>query len=148
MTAIIISSLAIISIGFIYFISQIPDCNLAVIIIVSFISLFLILLAIVKISYVYSILKNIKNGNIKIKKDTIKSLNNGIDFMDSNRMMSLKFENYKNLVYVDKKNFLNTKVGDEFYLVFVKGEKSPLGVYSLNRSTIDNDLLTKYKTNG
>lgn len=94
---------------------------------------FFMFLTVIKIKYVYTIIKNIKNDKYEIRKDIIKSINDRVNFSDSNYMMSFRFENYKKLTYDSKKLFYDTKVGDEFYLVFVKGEKEPIKIYDTKR---------------
>lgn len=93
-----------------------------------------------KIKYLYTIIKNIKHNNFKIKIDTVTSLNNRVDFKDSNGVISFKFKNYKKIVYADKEDYNIIDIGDEFYLVFVKGEKEPVKVYRLKDSILDGDV--------
>ena len=84
------------------------------------------------------------NTRVDIIVNSVKSLNNNVDFKDSNEVISFKFENYRNLVYNHKEKFLNAKIGDQFYLVFVKGADEPL-IYSLDKSTIGEDLISCLK---
>ena len=94
----------------------------------------------VKIQFVYTITKNIKCGYFEIKKDEVISLNNGVEFQDSNSVISFKFKNYKSIVFADKKDFNNVSIGDEFYLIFVKNEKKPINVYKVNDVILADDV--------
>ena len=96
-----------------------------------------IFLAAVKIKYVIEIVWNIKKGNFKIKRDRVVSLNNNIDYKDSNEMISFKFENYKNIFYAKRKYYNEVAVGDDFYLVFAKGNKEPIWVYQCKQSVLE-----------
>jgi len=96
-----------------------------------------IFLASVKIKYVIEIVWNIKKGNFKIKNDRVVSLNDNIDYKDSNAMISFKFENYKNIVYTKRKFYNEVVVGDDFYLVFVKGNKEPIRAYHCKQSVLE-----------
>lgn len=113
--------------------------NWIALIISSLAFVFFCFLTFIKIKYVYTIIKNIKNNKYEIKNDIVKSINERVDFSDSNYMMSFRFENYKKLVYDSKKIFHDTKVGDEFYLVFVKGEEEPIKIYDSKRYFIGSD---------
>ena len=94
-------------------------------------------MTIVNVKYSYCIINNIKNNNYEIKEDEVISLNNGIQYSDSNKMISFKFKNYKKIVYADKKYYTDVAIGDKFYLVFVKGEKAPINVYSIKNSILE-----------
>lgn len=96
-----------------------------------------IFLAAVKIKYVIGIVWNIKRDNFKIKVDKVVSLNNNIDYKDSNVMTSFKFENYKNIVYAKKKYYNDVAIGDDFYLVFVKGNDEPIRAYHCKQSVLE-----------
>lgn len=96
-----------------------------------------IFLAAVKIKYVIGIVWNIKKGNFRIKRDRVVSLNDNIDYKDSNMMTSFKFENYKKIVYAKKKDYNDVAVGDDFYLVFVKGEEEPVRAYHCKQSVLE-----------
>ena len=52
-------------------------------------------MTIVKIQYMYEIIKNIKSGKFKITKDTVISLNDSVRLRDSNDIMFFKFNDYK-----------------------------------------------------
>lgn len=117
---------------------------LIAIIIISLMFIFFLVICITKIKYLLTIINNIKRDNYKIKEDEVISLNNNIQYSDSNKVISFKFKNYKNIVYSDKKNYLDTKVGDKFYLIFVKGEKAPIKVYAINNSILDKELNVEY----
>lgn len=58
---------------------------------------------------------------------------------DAGGVTSFKFENYKKLVYEDKRLYHDVQIGEKFYLVFVKGEKEPIKVYNTKNSVI-NDI--------
>lgn len=108
------------------------------VILISIMLLFFLFMTIVKIKYLFSVVKNIKKNNFKVKKDKVISLNNLVQFKDSNHIISFKFNDYKKIVFEDKKNYLGTEIGDEFYLIFVKGEKEPIKVYRVKDSILDN----------
>lgn len=112
-------------------------CNLITIILMSCLLLLFFTMSVVKVNYLLNIIKNIKNNNYEIKEDEIISLNNNLRYRDSNRMISFKFKNYKNIVYADKSYFTNTQIGDKLYLVFVKGEKEPIKVYNIKNSMLE-----------
>ena len=97
-------------------------------------------LAIIKTVYVLKINNNIVNGRINIKEDEVISLNNLIEYRDSNSMISFKFKNYPKIVFENKSEYYDTKIGDQFYLVFVKGEKEPIKVYNKKDCSLDNEL--------
>ncbi len=109
-----------------------------VLILIAFI--FFLFLTIIKIKYLSGVIRNIKKDNFCIKTDKVVSINNGVPFRDSNEIISFKFNNYKKIVYADKKDFNNIKIDDEVYLVFVKNEKEPIKLYNTENSVLDNDL--------
>lgn len=90
------------------------------------------------IKHILNMLKQIKNNNYEVKEDEIVSLNNRLSYSDSNRMISFKLKNYKKIVYADKQDFTDVKIGDKLYLVFVKGEKEPIKVYNAKYSTMES----------
>ena len=98
---------------------------------------------VLKVIYVYKVYSNIHKGNIRIKLDEVVSLNNLVEFRESNSATSFKFKNYKKIVFADKKEYPDVKIGDEFYLVFVRGEKEPIKVYSTKNSVLDDDMILK-----
>lgn len=112
--------------------------NLTVTIIILLLTVIWIFLTIVKIKYILTIYSNINKGNFKIKEDEVISLNDRIQYSDSNSVISFKFKNYKKIVYEDKRVYHDTQVGDKFYLVFIKGEKEPIMVYNAKNSVIKN----------
>lgn len=107
----------------------------AIIILFLVFALFLII-TIIKIKYLLTIHSNIKNNNYEIKEDEIISLNNRLDYSDSNEIISFKLKNYKKIVYAEKKYFTDIDIGDKLYLVFVKGEKEPIKVYNKKNSIL------------
>lgn len=109
-------------------------------IITSIIFIFFAFSAITKIKYVHSIIKNIKLNQFKIKIDVLKSLDKLVDFKNLNQITSFRFENYKKIVFADKKDYNKINIGDEFYLVFVKGEKEPIKVYKVKDSILEDDI--------
>lgn len=111
--------------------------NLGGLLVISLVFVCFLLMSIVKIKYLLTIINNIKKGNYKIEEDVVVSLNSNLQFRNSNEMISFKFENYNKIVYADKKDYLNSKIGDKFYLVFVKGEKEPIKIYNVNSFTLD-----------
>ena len=90
-------------------------------------------MTIIKIHYICSTINKIKRNEYKIKEDVVTSLNERISFSESNDMISFRFENYTSLFYEDKKKFYDAKVGDKFYLVFVKGEDEPIKIYDAKK---------------
>ena len=100
-------------------------------------------MTIVKIQYMYEIIKNIKSGKFKITKDTVISLNDSVRFRDSNDIMSFKFNDYKKIVYVSKEEYKETNIGEEFYLVFVDGMKEILKIYPVKDNVLDNNVNAK-----
>lgn len=135
----------LIPIGILLFgiITYISFSQLIPLIIILVIFLFFLIMGIYSVKYRLGIVKNIKNNNYKIKEDEVVSLNNRLSYSDSNKMISFKFKNYKGIVYADKKDFYDTKVGDKFYLVFVKSEKEPIKVYSAKNNVLSNELSVK-----
>lgn len=131
----------LIPIGILLFgiITYISFLQLILLIIILVIFLFFLIMGIYSVKYRLGIVKNIKNNNYKIKEDEVVSLNNRLSYSDSNKMISFKFKNYKGIVYADKKDFYDTKVGDKFYLVFVKKEKEPIKVYNVKNSMIESE---------
>lgn len=113
--------------------------NIPAAIILLLLTVFWLFMTTLKIKYVIKIYSNIDKGNFKIKEDEIISLNNRIQYSDSNHIISFKFKNYKKLVYEDKKYYYDTQIGDKFYLVFVKGEKDPIKVYNSKNSCIKKE---------
>ena len=41
---------------------------------------------------------------------------------------------------INKKDFNNVSIGDEFYLIFVKNEKKPINVYKVNDVILADDV--------
>ena len=119
--------------------------NLIGLIVILFMFICFLLISIVKIKYLFGIINNIKNDNYTIKEDEVISLNNGMQYRDSNKMISFKFKNYKKIVYADKKYFTDVVIGDKLYLVFVKGEKEPIKVYNVKNSVIDSEVNNEKK---
>lgn len=109
-------------------------------IIVLVVFIFWSFLSVVKIKYVIDIIRNIKNDNYKVKVDTLISINDRVSFKDSNDIMSFKFKNYKKIIYEDKKKYSDANIGDEFYLVFVKGERNPIKIYNTKSTIMENDI--------
>lgn len=114
--------------------------NIFVIILLFLVFALFLVMTIVKIKYLLTINNNIKNNNYVIKEDEITSLNNRLNYSDSNKMISFKLKNYKKIVYADKKYFTNIEVGDKLYLVFVKNEKEPIKVYNKKNCTLENNV--------
>lgn len=102
--------------------------------------IFDIFMSFIKIKYVCQIYSNIRKGNIKIIEDEVIALNRNISYVYSNKMISFKFKNYNKLFYADKKEYSDIKIGDKFYLVFVKGENNVIKAYDAKRSTLDKNL--------
>lgn len=96
-----------------------------------------IFMTIVKIKYITSIISDIKHDRYKIKEDEVVSINGNLNFRNTNEFMTFKLKNYKKILYADREEFNNTKVGDLFYLVFVKSEKEPIKFYSKKNVLID-----------
>lgn len=113
--------------------------NIIASILLLLVTVFWIIMTPIKIKYVYTIYSNINKENFKIKEDEVISLNNRIQYSDSNHVISFKFKNYKKLVYEDKRIYHDTQIGDKFYLVFVKGEKDPIKVYNCKNSCIGEE---------
>ena len=111
--------------------------NIFVIIILFLVFALFLIMTIIKIKYLLTINSNIKNNNYEIKEDEIISLNNRLNYSDSNKIISFKLKNYKKIVYADKKYFTNIAIGDKLYLVFVKGEKEPIKVYNKKNSILE-----------
>lgn len=101
-------------------------------------SILFIYITIVKVKYLYSIINNIKNDKYETKIDEIISLNEELRYSDSNGMISFRFKDYNKVVYVYKKDYENPKIGDKFYLVFVKGEEEPIKVYDMKNSVLED----------
>lgn len=113
--------------------------NIMAIILTVLLTVFWFFLTTVKVKYVFTIYSNINKCNFKIKEDEVISLNNKIQYSDSNHVISFKLKNYKKLVYEDKRIYYDTQIGDKFYLVFVKGEKEPIKVYNSKNSYIGEE---------
>lgn len=111
--------------------------NLIGLIVILFMFICFLLMSIVKIKYLFVIINNIKNDNYIISEDEVVSLNNEMRYSDSNKMISFKFKNYKKIVYADKKYFTDVVIGDKLYLIFVKGEKEPIKVYSVKNNILE-----------
>lgn len=111
--------------------------NIFIIIILFLVFALFLIMTIIKIKYLLTINSNIKNNNYEIKEDEIISLNNRLNYSDSNKIISFKLKNYKKIVYADKKYFTNIAIGDKLYLVFVKGEKEPIKVYNKKNSILE-----------
>lgn len=109
-------------------------------IIISLISTFVFMyITFIKIKYIYTTYKNINSGLFEIKEDEIILLNRGVEFKDSNDVISFKFKDYKNIIYGYKKDYPDVKIGDKFYLIFINGEKEPIGVYNSNDSILEKN---------
>lgn len=104
--------------------------NLVASMVVLFMFICIVCITIVKIKYLYSIIRKIKRSQYEIKIDEVVSVNENLQYSDSNQITSIKFKNYDKIVYTNKKENYNAQVGDSFYLVFVKGETAPIHVYN------------------
>lgn len=114
--------------------------NIPALIIISIVFVVFLFMCIIIIKHYITIINNIKNNNYKIKSDEIISLNARIPYSDSNTTISFKFKNYKKIVYAEKKDFTDVKIGDKFYLVFVESSKEPINVYNVKNTIIDSSM--------
>lgn len=121
---------------FLLYLSSFVFKDIIVSVVLLIITCFWIFLTFLKVKYVYNIYRNIKKGNYKIKEDVIVSLDNGLEYKDSNKLISFKFQNYKKIVYTDRRENYDAKIGDKYYLVFVKGEKEPIGIYAVKTNVL------------
>ena len=121
-------------------VSYILFFNIPALIIISIVFVVFLFMSIIIIKHYLTIINNIKNDNYKIKSDEIISLNARIPYSDSNTTISFKFKNYKKIVYAEKKDFTDVKIGDKFYLVFVEGSKEPINVYNVKNTIIDSSM--------
>lgn len=121
---------------FLLYLSSFIFKDIVVSVVLLIITCFWIFLTFLKVKYVYNIYRNIKKGNYKIKEDVIVSLDNGLEYKDSNKLISFKFQNYKKIVYTDRRENYDAKIGDKYYLVFVKGEKEPIGIYAVKTNVL------------
>lgn len=126
------------------FLATINLNNVLASIIIFLFFLFWLFFTIIKIKYVYIITKNVKHDNFEIKIDIVESLNNQVGFKDSNTIISFKFKKYKKIVFADKEDYNKTNIGDEFYLIFVKGENEPIKVYRVKDSILSDDIKKKF----
>ena len=115
--------------------------NILAFIILLILFVFWSFLTFVKVKYVIDVIRSIKKDTYKIKVDTVIKLNSNIKFSDSNSIISFKFDNYKKIVYADKRDYADVVIGDKFYLVFVNGEKEPIKVYQVKHSIVEKDVL-------
>ncbi len=104
--------------------------NLVASMVVLFMFICIVCITIVKIKYLYSIIRKIKRSQYEIKIDEVISVNENLQYSDSNQITSIQFKNYDKIVYTNKKENYNAQIGDSFYLVFVKGETAPIHVYN------------------
>lgn len=114
----------------------ISSFSLVASIVVLLVLICILFIAIVKIKYLYSIIRKIKRSQYEIKIDEVISVNENLQYSDSNQITSIKFKNYDKIVYTNKKENYNAQVGDSFYLVFVKGETTPIHVYNTKNSIL------------
>jgi len=78
--------------------------------------------------------------NYKIKTDRVVSIGKDNDdgYEESYGLDTLRFENYKKIVYLTQTDFHEVSVDDAFYLVFVKGEDEPIKIYPCKESVLDD----------
>lgn len=111
--------------------------ELLAIILVAIVWLFFVIMTFIKLKHFSSLINKIKAGEYTIKEDEVATLNEMIQYRDINELMSLKFKKYNKLVYVDKSKYSDVNVGQEFYLIFINGEKEPLVVYSKKNTLLE-----------
>jgi len=100
--------------------------------------LFLIIWDVLKIKYLLKIKKHIKEKKFSLKRDVV--IQEKIN--QAHGANALKFKNYKKNVYFDETTdeYYNTKIGDEFYMLFVKGESEPIKIYNAKYVIISDEL--------
>lgn len=98
---------------------------------------------VIQIRRLYKILKDLKNEHYCILIDNVVSLNNNVEFKDSNDITSFKFKKCGYTVFEKKKKFKNVNIGDEFYLVFINSMKEPIKVYRKADTELDYDVKVK-----
>ncbi len=112
-------------------------------ILIGIVIIFFLVMSVISTKQIYDTISNIKNDNYTIRKDNIVSINDENNFKDANVLISFKLKNYKKIVYAEKKDFYNTEVNDDIYLIFVNKDKDPIKVYNAKNSTLDDNLKIK-----
>ena len=51
--------------------------------------------------------------------------------------MTIKLKNSQQVLYADRKEFYNTKIGDTFYLIYVESQQTPIKYYNKKNTEID-----------
>ena len=95
------------------------------------------LVTVINISHTVTTVININKNRYIVKKDKIVSINEGLRYKESNSLMLFKFENYRSIIPVPQKYYNLPQVGDEFYLIFVKGSKEPVKIYDVKNSILN-----------
>lgn len=114
------------------------DINKAAVILIILPFLLLGYMFIINVSTVYKVKSSIKHDKYTVKEDVIVAINERMDFKDTNNLIKLKFKNFKKNLVIKRKRISNAQVGDEVYLVFVKSETDPIGVY--NKKSVNFDM--------
>lgn len=114
------------------------DINKAAVILIILPFLLLGYMFIINVSTVYKVKSSIKHDKYTVKEDVIVAINERMDFKDTNNLIKLKFKNFKKNLVIKRKRISNAKIGDGVYLVFVKSETDPIGVY--NKKSVNFDM--------
>ncbi len=86
-------------------------------------------------------LNAIRDGNIIIKTDIIKSIDERVTRSERNRkILKLRFKSYKRAFNVEKDNYNNLKADEKVYLVFFPGANVPFVMYQAKYSNISPEF--------
>ncbi len=114
------------------------EINKAVVILIILPILLLGYMLVINISTTYKVVNSIKHDKYSVKEDVIEAINERMDFKDTNELIKLKLKNTKKSLILKRKRISNAKIGDGVYLVFVKSETDPIGVY--NKKSVNFDM--------
>ena len=114
------------------------EINKAVVILIILPILLFGYMLVINISTTYKVVNSIKHDKYSVKEDVIEAINERMDFKDTNELIKLKLKNTKKSLILKRKRISNAKIGDEVYLVFVKSETDPIGVY--NKKSVNFDM--------
>lgn len=95
------------------------------------------LISVSNINYMIRIVTNIRKNRYVIKIDKVVSINEETNYRSLNSQIKLKFEDYKENIYVERKYYNSVRVGDEFYLVFIKGNYEPIKIYNVKENILN-----------
>ena len=85
-------------------------------------------------------ISKVVNNEFGIICDYVDTIGEDVDFSSSNEYTSLKFKNTKYLEIGKIEELKDAHIGDEYYLVYLNGEKEPLAIYNAKYTKIGSDI--------